>query len=192
MSKKANYQPIKQINTSDILAKIFIRGNDMMKTLLLLRHAKSSWSNSELADQDRPLNHRGERDAPRMGKLMREKGLLPDLILCSSAVRARQTLELASEAYAYHSETDFRDDLYAFEPGAYLRAIQGIPPGKNLVLIIGHNPAIQEMLAGLTGEYLSMPTAALAEIDLAIEDWRQVSFGMGAKLKNFWVPKELK
>jgi phosphohistidine phosphatase len=163
-----------------------------MKTLLLFRHAKSSWDKAELADHDRPLNHRGQRDAPKMGKLMRENGLLPDLILCSSAVRARQTLELASEALAYHGEIEFRNDLYAFEPGAYLRAIHDIPPENKLVMIVGHNPSIEELISGLTGESLSIPTCALAEIDLALENWKQISFGMRAKLKNLWLPKDIK
>ena len=163
-----------------------------MKTLLLLRHAKSSWDNSDLPDHDRPLNHRGQKDAPRMGKMMRDKGLLPDLILCSSAVRARQTLELVNEALAFYGEIEFSDELYAFEPGAYLHAIHAIPSEKQLVMIVGHNPSIQEVLTGLTGEYLSMPTAALAEIELMIEQWSQISFGMGAKLKNYWAPKEIK
>ncbi len=163
-----------------------------MKNLLLFRHAKSSWDKAEIQDHERPLNHRGQRDAPRMGKLMREKGLLPDLILCSSAVRARQTIELASEALAYHGDIEFRDDLYAFEPGAYLRAIQGIPAENELVMIVGHNPSIEELLSGLTSEYISIPTAALAEIELEIDDWSQISFGMRAKLKNFWSPKEIK
>jgi len=163
-----------------------------MKTLLLLRHAKSSWDNPDLADHDRPLNHRGQKDAPRMGKIMRDKGLLPDLILCSSAVRARQTLELANEALAYYGEIEYREELYSFEPGAYLRAIHDIPSVNQLVMIVGHNPSIQEVLTGLTGEYMSMPTAALAEIELSIEEWGQISFGMGAILKNFWVPKGIK
>lgn len=163
-----------------------------MKNLLLLRHAKSSWDKAEIPDHERPLNHRGQKDAPRMGKLMREKGLLPDLTLCSSAIRARQTFELASEALAYRGAIEFRDDLYAFEPGAYLRAIRAIPAENDLVMIVGHNPSIEELLSGLTGEHLSIPTAALAEIELGINEWNQISFGMQAKLKNIWIPKEIK
>jgi phosphohistidine phosphatase len=163
-----------------------------MKTLLLFRHAKSSWKDDSLDDRKRPLNKRGQDDAPRMGKLLREQGILPDLVLCSTAVRARTTLELACEALGYHGEIDYREDLYAFEAGAYLNALQKLPDEPGLVMVVGHNPALEEVLAGLTGEYLALPTAALAEIELDIERWKDLSFGMHARLKNLWYPKEVR
>jgi phosphohistidine phosphatase len=163
-----------------------------MKTLLILRHAKSSWKDDSLPDHERPLNKRGKQDAPQVGNLMKKEGLLPDLILCSSAVRAKTTLDLATEALGYNGEIEYRDDLYAFEPGAYLNALSQIPESFDLVMIVGHNPALEQLLVGITSEYQPLPTAALAEVELPIEDWSQISFGMGARLINIWRPKERK
>jgi phosphohistidine phosphatase len=163
-----------------------------MKTLLLLRHAKSSWKDDSLPDHDRPLNKRGQRDAPRVGSLMKKEGLLPDLILCSSAVRAKTTLDLVTEALGYNAEIEYRDDLYAFEPGPYLNALAQVPESFDLVMIVGHNPALEQLLVGITSEYLRLPTAALAEVELPIDDWSQISFGMGARLINLWHPKAFK
>jgi phosphohistidine phosphatase len=163
-----------------------------MKTLLLLRHAKSSWKDDSLSDHDRPLNKRGQDDAPRMGMLLRKEGMLPDLILCSTAKRARDTLKLVNEALGYNGEIEHREDLYAFESGAYLKALLGLSDEHDLVMVVGHNPSMEEILTGLTGEYQPFPTAALAELELPIDHWSQISFGMGAKLKNLWTPRELK
>jgi len=83
-----------------------------MKTILILRHAKSSWKHSELSDHDRPLNKRGEREAPRVGQLLRDEGLLPEVILSSTARRARDTAQIAAEKCGYESEIRFIPDLY--------------------------------------------------------------------------------
>ncbi|MCJ7765816.1 MAG: histidine phosphatase family protein, partial [Thiovulaceae bacterium] len=84
-----------------------------MKTLLILRHAKSSWKEEHLSDHDRPLNKRGRHDAPKMGQLIRKKGLAPQLIICSSAKRARETVERLTEACGYKYELRFSEELYA-------------------------------------------------------------------------------
>jgi len=161
-----------------------------MKTLLLLRHAKSSWKDESLADHERPLNKRGKQDAPRVGEWMRSEGLQPDLILCSTAVRARETIELASEAAGFDAEIEYREDLYSFEPGSFLHALKSLPDYCDLVMLVGHNPAMDELVTGLTGSYQAMSTAALAHIDLPIEHWSEISFGMHARLVNLWRPKE--
>lgn len=161
-----------------------------MKTLLILRHAKSSWKDESLPDHDRPLNKRGQRDAPRMGEILRQEGFQPDLVFSSSAVRARETARLALEAAAFNGNVEYRQDLYAFEPGAYLHLLSQLDDSIDQVLIIGHNPAMEELLTGLTGEHQAMPTAALAHLELPIERWSQLSFGMRAQLVNLWRPKE--
>jgi phosphohistidine phosphatase len=162
-----------------------------MKTLLILRHAKSSWKDDSLADHERPLNKRGQKDAARMGELLRTEGLQPDLILCSSAVRASETARLAIEASGYASEIEYRDDLYAFEPGAYLNALLKLADTCDMVMLIGHNPALEELLNGLSGDYHSLSTAALAHVELPTEVWKEISFGMRARLVNLWRPKEI-
>jgi phosphohistidine phosphatase len=162
-----------------------------MKTLIILRHAKSSWKDDSLADHERPLNKRGQKDAARMGELLHAEGLQPDLILCSSAVRARETARIAIEASGYESEIEYRDDLYAFEPSAYLNALLKLADTCDMVMLIGHNPALEELLNGLSGEYHSLPTAALAQVELPTEAWKEISFGMRARLVNLWRPKEV-
>ncbi len=164
----------------------------LMKTLLIFRHAKSSWKDESIPDQERPLNKRGQKDAPFMGKLMKTNDLLPDLVMCSTAVRARDTIKLAAEAADYSGEIRFSEDLYTFEAGPYLDALTQLDDRVKSVMLVGHNPGMEELLAGLVGEYQALPTAALAELELPIERWKQVSFGMHARLKAILRPKEEK
>ena len=121
---------------------------------------------------------------------MRSEGLQPDLILCSTAARARETIDLASEAADFHGEIEYREDLYAFEPGAFLHALKSLPDHYDQVMLVGHNPAMDELVTGFTGNYHPMSTAALAHIDLPIEHWSEISFGIRARLVNLWRPKD--
>lgn len=162
-----------------------------MKTLLILRHAKSDWSDSSLSDHDRPLNDRGKHDAPRMGELLRRQNLLPDLILSSTAKRARQTTRLLSEAAGYSGEIQWLESLYAAPPSAYLKACSGLPDSVQTVMVVGHNPGLEELLAGLTGELQSLPTAALAEVELPIESWQELRNPVRGRLLHLWKPKAL-
>lgn len=162
-----------------------------MKTLLVLRHAKSSWSETELADHDRPLNKRGKRDAPRMGELMRVEGLLPELILTSSARRAHRTAELVAEASGYDGEIQVSRDLYAAGPEEFIEALISLTTGYETVLVVGHNPGLEELLEMLTDESPAMPTAALAQVELEIEDWTGLEEEVTGRLVNLWLPREL-
>ena len=162
-----------------------------MKTLLILRHAKSSWKNAGLADHDRPLNKRGQRDAPRMGQLLRGEGLIPDLILSSTARRALDTAEAAAETSGFEGDIESRPDFYMAGPEAYLRALRGLSDDYGCVLVIGHNPGLEELLETLTGEAETMPSAALAQVELPIRRWRDLGNGTEGKLVNVWRPKEL-
>jgi phosphohistidine phosphatase len=161
-----------------------------MKTLLIQRHAKSSWSDAGLADHDRPLNKRGKRQAPHMGELLRQQDLLPDLILSSTAKRAEKTAEAIAEASGYEGEIRLSRDLYAAPPEAYLEALHDLPDEYGCVMVVGHNPGMEELLDVLTGESASLPTAALAQVELGIEHWSQVSQAPLGKLVNIWLPVE--
>lgn len=162
-----------------------------MKTLLILRHAKSSWKDDRLPDHDRPLNKRGKRDAPKMGKLMQTKGLVPDLILCSTAKRAQKTCQFVSEESGYDGEILLDRDLYAFESTVYLEKLSQIDKRYQIVLLIGHNPGLEELLEQLTSDYYHLPTAALAQVNLPISDWVELDEDTQGQVINLWYPKEL-
>ena len=162
-----------------------------MKILLLLRHAKSSWKDESLPDFERPLSKRGLRDATRIGQLLNEENLLHDLILSSSSRRTRHTVELATEAGGYIGEVHWLDELYAAPPENYLDALWGLPDTYGCVMVVGHNPGLEELLDLLTGEEEGMSTACLAQINLPIQSWREMSMETQGKLINIWRPKEL-
>ena len=111
-----------------------------MKTLLVLRHAKSSWNDPTLDDHERPLNKRGRRDAPRMGKLVREYGLIPDVVISSDAVRARLTAEAVAEAARYAGEILLDPHLYMACPSDILSLLPMVRENAEAVMIVGHNP----------------------------------------------------
>lgn len=160
-----------------------------MKSLLILRHAKSSWKDESLPDHDRPLNRRGRAAAPEVGELIRQEGLLPDLVISSSAVRARSTAELAAEAGGFDCEIQITRDLYAADPEAILAVLAGLNDRFDRVLIVGHNPGVEDLVFQLTRQIRSMPTAALAWIELDAERWQELGLRTRGKLNNLWTPK---
>jgi phosphohistidine phosphatase len=162
-----------------------------VKTLLILRHAKSSWSEGGLADHDRPLNARGKVDAPRMGRLLRREGLTPELILSSTAERAVATAELVAQASGYENEIRTTRHLYHAGPETYLEQLQRLPDEYGRVMVVGHNPGMEELIDQLTGSGEAMPTAALAQVELPIEQWAGLDETTEGKLINLWLPREL-
>jgi phosphohistidine phosphatase len=162
-----------------------------MKTLLLLRHAKSSWSDPGLRDHDRPLNKRGERTAPRMGTLLADAGLRPDRVLCSTAVRARRTAELVAENCGYDGDIALVDDLYMAAPGTVIDVVQRKGGDADRLLVVAHNPGLEQLVAALAGRPERFPTAALAEFRLGIATWDELELEAQADLQNIWRPKEL-
>ena len=162
-----------------------------MKTLLILRHAKSSWRELGLSDHDRPLNKRGKRDAPRIGSLLSREDLLPDLIISSTAVRARKTAQLVMEASGYDGELRLEGDLYAAEPQAYVDILQALPDEIGRVMVVGHNPGLEELLEQLTRDAESLPTAALAQVSLNLEAWQDLDEDTQASLIHLWLPRQL-
>lgn len=166
-------------------------GESDMKTLLLLRHAKSSWDNARLSDYERPLNERGRRDAPRMGELLRHEGLIPDLIAASSAKRAAATAELVALELSLDSDIRYTEKLYLAEPNAYITLARQLDDDIETLLMVGHNPGIQELVEWLTGKEETMSTAALAYIRIPILKWSELAGGKQYELAHVWRPKEL-
>lgn len=169
-----------------------------MVTLSLFRHAKSSWDNPGLADFDRPLAPRGEKAAPRMGKYMAEHGLEPDLVLCSTAVRARQTVDLAASQWASSPPIVHEDGLYHAGSGEMLRLLTSVPEERVHAMLVGHNPGLQALAASIAGSgerpaldamRAKFPTAALAVIDFD-GGWRNAGTGAG-RLRLFVVPRDV-
>jgi phosphohistidine phosphatase len=162
-----------------------------MKELLILRHAKSSWANSRLADHDRPLNKRGRQDAPLMGRLLRHGDLIPDLIITSSAKRALTTAELVALNCDYEANLQVTRALYHAGPASYLAQLRRVDEVHKRVMVVGHNPGMEALVEELTGHYERMPTAALAHIVLPVERWADCHDNITGNLLNLWRPKEL-
>lgn len=162
-----------------------------MKTLLILRHAKSSWDNTHLADHDRPLKKRGRRDASRIGRLLDDEELIPDLIISSSAKRAMTTAKAAARDSGYSGDLLVTRHFYHADPESYFDVLRDISDEFSRVLIVGHNPGMEELLEEITGSYERMPTAALAHVVVSIDSWRQLDESVDALLVHFWRPKEL-
>jgi phosphohistidine phosphatase len=163
-----------------------------MPTLYLLRHAKSSWGDPELPDHDRPLAPRGERAAALIGEHLRSAGIAPALVLCSSAVRARETLDRV----APEGELRIEPELYGAEEHDLLERVRLLPSRVESVMLIGHNPGLQELALLLAGQgealadlHRKFPTAALVTLGFEGE-WDQLGPGV-ARLEGFVRPRDL-
>ena len=167
------------------------RNSIHMKTLLILRHAKSSWKDTSLADHDRPLNKRGKQDALRMGKFLREQGLVPDRIISSTAKRARKTTTAVAKACHCEDKVELTQEFYHAGPGSYLAILQNVPDDNQRVMVVGHNPGMEALVTHLTGRMETMPTAALAHVVLPIEKWMELDYEVQGELLDLWRPKAL-
>jgi phosphohistidine phosphatase len=161
-----------------------------MKTLLILRHGKSSHKDAGLPDHERPLTRRGKDDAPRMGELASSKGLAPDLIVCSTARRAHVTAKRAAEGGGFDCPIKLREDVYNAPGDDLIAALRGCPDDRDRVMLIAHNPGLEELLGWLTGETETLPTCALAHVELDVDRWSELRPGSG-KLEHLWRPREL-
>lgn len=170
-----------------------------MRRLMLLRHAKSDWSQGVGGDHERPLNARGREAAPKIGAYIAQAEIVPDLILCSTAERTRQTCELVMASLKVAPKVRFEDELYLAEPEAIIGLVRDTPHQVHTLMVIGHNPGIHQAASDLTGsgkaearEMLAAkyPTAALAVIDFATDDWSEIGLHAG-KLDRFITPRLL-
>ncbi len=162
-----------------------------MKSLLLMRHAKSSWKDTSLYDHERPLNKRGKRDAPRMGLLVNDKAIVPDVILCSTASRARQTIDRFLETCDFSGDIKYSDSLYHADYATYLELLSNLDDDFHRAMIVGHNPEMSYFLQVICDAYEHMPTAALAEISFQIDDWISLKTNWDGTLDNIWKPREI-
>jgi phosphohistidine phosphatase len=168
-----------------------------MALLHLLRHAKSSWDD-DVPDHERRLSPRGARAARRVAAHLREHGVAPELVLCSSARRTRETLELLAPALPGTASLLVEDALYGAEARALLERLRAVPSRTAAVLVVGHNPGMEELTLLLAGGPASMvarvrqgfPTAALVTLDTGDRPWRRLGRGT-ARLTDFVVPREL-
>lgn len=161
-----------------------------MKTLLLLRHAKSSWNEPGMQDHDRPLKKRGKKDAPKVGKYLKENDLVPDLILSSTARRAQDTAQAVADESGYSGKIDLHQDLYLSDTACYLDILRSLPDEPNRVLVVGHNPDLEELLTLLTDVTQHLKTAALAHIDLPITSWQELNEATDGRLQAVWSPRD--
>lgn len=159
-----------------------------MKTLLLMRHAKPSHDEA-VADHDRPLDPRGEKMAHHMAQVLVGAGVTPGLILSSTALRARTTAFAVAEAFDWQPELRLRRELYMAEADGILKEGTAVPAKVGCLLMIGHNPGIQELVRELSTKRQSMPTAAIARFALPIVTWRDVRNARGM-LIELWRPNE--
>lgn len=162
----------------------------MVKRVWLLRHAKSSWADPALADHDRPLAPRGRKAAKRIARWATDNGVRPELVLCSTALRARATLDLVLAGLA-RPEVEFEGGLYHASGGDLHERLRMLPGDVADVLLLGHNPGLHELACELAPPGPSaFPTGALAELRLAIDTWPELWPGC-AQLGAFAVPRSL-
>ncbi len=170
-----------------------------MKTLYLLRHAKSSWDHPGLRDHQRPLAGRGQKAAPRVGSYMSERGYEPELVLCSTSERTRQTWALVEPELSTRPDVRFLDEVYHASAGSLLVLATEIPDDYSSAMLIGHNPGMHAVADWLSGHGddevldelgVKYPTAALAVISFDVAHWSDVRAGAGT-LEDFKKPREL-
>jgi phosphohistidine phosphatase len=168
-----------------------------MKTLYVLRHAKSDWGDESLPDFDRPLNHRGHKAARAIGHEMSSRGIHPDLVITSPAVRAKETVERMLHGYGENLPVTENRRIYEAATGGLIEIVRNAPEDADRLLIVGHNPGFQELVVALS-EPSSLreeaeqkfPTGALAEIRFSIARWSELAPGTG-QLEDLIKPRDL-
>jgi phosphohistidine phosphatase len=169
-----------------------------MKSLYLLRHAKSSWSDAKLSDFDRPLNKRGKKAAPLMAAFMRQQGLRPEVTLCSTARRAEETWRLVAPTLGGEPKVRFLKSLYLAPPSVLLASLRRLPEIYERAMIVGHNPGLEHLAQQLCGGGKKaalaqlaekFPTAALAVITFE-DEWGELEAGKGY-LEEMAIPADL-
>lgn len=163
-----------------------------MKTLFVIRHAKSSWNDPDLDDIDRPLNKRGKRNAPEMGKRLSAKGVKPDLLITSPAKRAATTAKKIAKALSYPKDQIVIDQtLYHGTNQEVINVIRNVSDEIGTLMIFGHNPGFTDLVNQLSGSSIyNIPTCGIAEIGFDIQSWNDIDKNKG-RLIDFDYPKKV-
>jgi len=161
-----------------------------MKSLLLLRHGKSDWDADYVGDHERPVAGKGRKAAARVGKFLNRTGQVPDLVICSTALRTRQTLQIAAETGKWPSvEVEYDKTIYLAGYETLLGRIADIPDSVECAMLVGHEPTISLLAGQLIGDAsIRFPTAAVARVDLNVRQWSRTRSGMGTLIWHV-IPK---
>lgn len=164
-----------------------------MKTLFLVRHAKSSSAEKNQEDFDRPLNARGEGDASIIGQVLKKRKVKPERVLCSTSKRTRETVALLKDFLSLNDEDiHFVDELYLTSPRHYIQQIRSMSNDVNQLMVIGHNPTVTELANDLTGAFIDkVPTTGVVTIKYKDDSWKAVG-AVSGKLVQFDFPKKFK
>jgi phosphohistidine phosphatase len=164
-----------------------------LKTLILARHAKSSWKELNLSDFKRPLNKRGKRDAPFMGKILNKLNLFPDFVISSPAVRASDTAKLiCAELNIPEQNIKYDEEIYEASVNELLVVIHGIHNKFNSVMLFGHNPGLTSLANLLSGQYIdNIPTSGIVVLDYDEKNWKDIH-AQSCTLRTFEYPKKYK
>jgi phosphohistidine phosphatase len=162
-----------------------------MKTLLLMRHAKSDWNQPGLTDHDRPLNARGRRAAPLMAHKLSASGLQVDIILASSAIRVQETVELLQQHWSPQIEVLTLPSLYLASPQQIITEVQSLHDSWQSAMVVAHNPGLAALVSHLANQELDMPTAAVAVFQFAVDQWSKILVGGVPELVSLWKPREI-
>lgn len=163
-----------------------------MKTLLLMRHGKSSWKDNSLPDHERPLKKRGRRDTKRIAQEIEKNDLYPHIILSSSAARAKETAEILMDTLGFENRIIFSDQLYMAEPEDFIDVLSQMDDDDEIVLVIGHNPGMEAFIQIIDGEIESLPTAGLGQLVLVLDSWQDISLDTMGDLVGLWKPRDLR
>ena len=159
--------------------------------LILMRHAKSDWNDQSLSDHDRPLNHRGIRDAPRMAHWLADADLIPDVILSSSSVRTRETVALMVDQWSIEPTIAFSETLYLATPEAILKTVRSDACDARRLMVVAHNPGMTHLAGSFSDQIVDMPTSAIAVFQLPKIDWSELQSSTPMSLVHFMRPKAL-
>lgn len=162
-----------------------------MKKLYIIRHAKSDWDNLSLSDFERPLNKRGEKDAPFMAKKLKERGVSADIIISSAALRAKTTAKIIAKELGLSKKIVYDENIYEASANTLYEVIKNIDNKYNTVMLFGHNPGLNMFIDSLVNVYDNIPTCGIVEIEFECKKWSEIST-FNSKLISFDYPKKYK
>ena len=164
---------------------------DGTRTLVLMRHAKSDWRDGSLADHDRPLNARGRDSAPRMAVWLSDVRVVPDMVLCSSSVRTRETLQRMLPMWSTEPVVCISESLYLAPASTILETVRNDGGDAKTLLVLAHNPGMADLVSNLGREIIDMPTAAAAVFDVRVDAWQLLRDAGELSRTHFMRPKAL-